>query len=117
MIRLEFPRAVKETSRIRSNGKCERCGAVLADHEGEYDHILPASLGGKPELANCQRLCKVCHKEKTAKDVGRIRKADRQHARHTGTVRDKPKIASRGFERKPKIDKLPIPKWHDGRDR
>lgn len=49
-----------------------------------YDHIVPDALTGLNDLDNCQVLCDWCDKKKTAKDVGQIRKADRQKAKHIG---------------------------------
>ena len=39
-------------------------------------------------------ICKVCHAAKTAIDVGRIRKADRQRDKGTGAIRPKGRIPS-----------------------
>jgi 5-methylcytosine-specific restriction protein A len=49
-----------------------------------YDHINPDGLTGSNDLANCAVLCFACHKQKTRGDVGRIAKAQRQHARDIG---------------------------------
>lgn len=109
--RLEFSRKVRAAIIARANGKCEGCGAVLKAGEGEIDHILPNELGGKPEPSNGQWLCKVCHKAKTAKDVARIRKADRQRDKATGAKRPKGKLKSRGFDKaeKPSKGKASLP--------
>ena len=71
----------------RDNGKCVKCGRVLAEkvtHEhGSYwtnsvtfvcDHIVPLFKGGKdwymdPEMVNFQTLCEECNKVKTAEDL------------------------------------------------
>lgn len=106
--RLEFSRKVRKQIIDRANGKCEGCGAALKPSEGDADHILPSELGGKAEAANGQWLCKVCHKAKTADDVRKIRKADRQRDKASGAVKPKGKMQSRDFEKaeKPrKIDK------------
>lgn len=97
--RLEFSRKTRRAVHDRANGYCEECKAVLKISEGEYDHILPDALGGEPTQANCQLICKVCHRAKTTNDVRRIRKADRQRDNHIGTMRPKRKIKSRGFSR------------------
>lgn len=100
--RLEFSRKVRAAIIARANGHCEGCGAVLKPGEGEADHILPSELGGKAEPANGQWLCKVCHKAKTADDVRRIRKADRQRDKATGAKRPKKKMQSKGFAKSEK---------------
>lgn len=56
----------------------------LKTGEGEYDHVLPAALGGEATAENAKLLCRVCHRAKTDDDIGRIRKADRQRDTHTG---------------------------------
>lgn len=116
--RLEFPRKVRAAAFSRAAGRCEgkingdRCGADISDGRCDYDHILPAALGGKAELANCQCLCIACHKAKTAGDVRGIRKADRQRAAHVN-AKPAPKatIANRGFPKRERvrIEKPPLP--------
>lgn len=100
MKRLEFPRKIKAAAYARSQGKCEAC-RVPFKAGAEYDHVLPAALGGEPTLANCRALCQACHTEKTADDVRRIRKADRQRDRASGAKQSKIKLKSPGFPAKP----------------
>jgi 5-methylcytosine-specific restriction endonuclease McrA len=104
--RLEFPAKIRDQAFARSAGKCEKCGMPFGSKRPEYDHILPDALGGKPELANCMVICSQCHKDKTAQDVGRIRKADRQRKKQVGAVVPKAPIASppkREREHKPPV--------------
>ena len=112
MSRAEFPAKVRKAAFARADGKCEKCAAVLKTGEGEVDHILPDALGGEPVLANAQVLCRVCHVEKTADDVRRMRKADRQKAKQTGATRPKATMKSRGFaktEKPRRIEKGALP--------
>lgn len=102
MSRRNFPRKVKAAAIKRAAGKCESCAAVLKPREAEVDHILPDVLGGEPVLANARVLCSVCHKAKTADDIRRTRKADRQADKASGAIKPKGSIASR-----PKAPKLP----------
>lgn len=100
MSRREFTRKIKAQAALRANGKCESCAAVLKAGEAEYDHILADQLGGEPTLANCQVLCRVCHRGpggKTANDIRQIRKSDRQRDKATGAVRAAGKLKSAGF--------------------
>jgi 5-methylcytosine-specific restriction protein A len=97
MARLEFSRKVRAAIISRANGKCEACSAVLKPGEGDVDHILPDALGGKPEASNGRWICKPCHREKTADDIKRIRKSDRQRDRHTGAIAPAGNIQSPGF--------------------
>lgn len=87
MPRKEFSRKTRAQAFERCGGLCEKCQAKLKVGEPEYDHILPAELGGEADLANCQVLCKACHREKTTKDVRGIRKADRVRDKHTNAVK------------------------------
>lgn len=112
MSRAEFPAKVRKAAFARADGRCEKCSAVLKTGEGEVDHVLPDALGGEPVLANAQVLCRVCHVEKTADDVRRMRKADRQKAKQTGVSRPKGTMKSRGFvptDKTRKIDKNALP--------
>lgn len=84
MSRLEFGEKVKKAALTRADGKCEKCSMPFKAGEAEIDHILPCGLGGKNELVNAMVLCRVCHREKTTVDVGRMRKADRVGWKHKG---------------------------------
>ena len=101
-MRREFTRKIKQSAIERAAGHCEKCKAVLKPHEAEVDHILPDVLGGEPILANAQVLCRVCHAEKSAIDVRRTRKADRQRDKASGAVRPSSKLATRDKPKQPK---------------
>jgi 5-methylcytosine-specific restriction protein A len=107
--RKEFTRKIKKAALDRANGHCERCQAVLKTGEAEFDHILPCEFGGEPTLANCQCICKACHREKTKIDVRAIRKSDRARDKASGAVKPKGRLANRGFEKKERREKLPVP--------
>ncbi|WP_246675979.1 HNH endonuclease signature motif containing protein [Mesorhizobium sp. B2-1-3] len=103
---------MKQAALARAAGKCERCTAVLKPREGEVDHILPDILGGEPVLANAQVLCGVCHAEKTADDIRRTRKADRQRDKASGAIRPAGKLRGPAFQKSakaPQIDKSALP--------
>lgn len=93
--RMEFSRKIKAQIIARANGKCEKCSAILKTGEGEVDHILPCALGGEATVANGRLLCRVCHVEKTADDIRRVRKSDRQRDKASGAVRPKSSLAGR----------------------
>jgi 5-methylcytosine-specific restriction enzyme A len=110
MTRLEFSATIKRKAFERANGKCETCAAPISPGKVEYDHRLPCALGGRADLANCQAICIPCHKEKTAADIGRVRKADRQRNRHVGAVTPKAKIPSPPkAEKVRRFDRTPLP--------
>lgn len=87
-MRREFPQRVRAGAMLRCGGRCEGkgCGAKLTTGAIHYDfdHELPDGLGGDPTLDNCLVLCKLCHKAKTARDVGMMAKADRCAKKHLG---------------------------------
>lgn len=103
--RMEFTRKVKAQIIARANGKCEKCTAILKTGEGEVDHILPCALGGEATVANGRLLCRVCHIEKTADDIRRVRKSDRQRDKANGAVRPKSALAGRK-QPKPALTKI-----------
>jgi len=73
-------------------GVCHICqGKIDGTREAwEIEHELPVALGGDESDENRKLAHVKCHKAKTAKDVGRIRKADRARAKHTG-AKSKPR--------------------------
>jgi 5-methylcytosine-specific restriction protein A len=106
--RLEFSRKTRRAIFERAAGKCESCRANLKPGEGDFDHILPAELGGTPDAANCQLLCHVCHGNKTRSDVNRIRKGDRQRDKKSPVIRPKGRIPSP--PRAERTQKAPVPR-------
>lgn len=102
--RLEFNRKTRAAIIARAAGSCEKCSAILKVGEGEVDHILPCELGGEPTIANGRLLCRVCHKEKTAGDVKRIRESDRERDRHTGAIRPAGTIKGAPFPKSAKSE-------------
>ena len=103
---VEFPRKIKAAAFQRANGHCEACKLPFKGG-AEYDHILPAALGGLPTLANCRAICTPCHKAKTATDVQTVRKADRQRDRANNALSSKRKIPSPAKSERPaKLTKL-----------
>lgn len=97
--RAEFPSSVKKEAFKRAEGKCEKCGANVSSG-AEYDHIIPAVLGGGVGIENCQVLCKQCHIEKTAADRKAIAKVKRLAAKKLGVTKRKRKIPSRPLRSK-----------------
>ena len=91
MPRREFSRKVRAQAFLRCNGVCEGCGARLKTGEAEYDHILPCEFDGEATVDNCQVLCRVCHKQKTANDVRALRKSDRIRDKNTSAWKRKSK--------------------------
>ena len=73
--------------------RCEGCGLVLGLKRYEIDHTIAEALiidKSKPLTIEDGQLLGVecCHRGgKTADDIRRIRKADRQRDRHTGAMK------------------------------
>ena len=83
-MRREFPAKVKVAAFERAGGCCEMCGVKIRPGNGpEYDHGVPAALGGSGELDNCIVACRTCHGLKTTtRDVPMIAKGKRVRAKH-----------------------------------
>ena len=82
-------KTISRTVRVRvferAGGLCHLCGGKIAVSDAwDVDHILALALGGKDDEANFAPAHKRCHIDKTRGDVGMIRKADRQKAKHIG---------------------------------
>ena len=111
MARRNFTKAVM-VARIKAATRdgvvyCDGCG--LPCKKWEIDHVRADALLGDPTFANSRLLCIPCHTGKTAADIKIIAKAKRTEARHLGAVKSTKKINSRGFEKKERKEKLPLP--------
>lgn len=99
---------------------CDECAEPIAELGADgrwerlrpiaFDHALPRGLYGKTTTANGRAVCdhpRECHKVKSADDVERIAKADRQGLRAGQQARraarkargERPQLQSRGFQR------------------
>jgi len=56
--------------KARDGYRCQMCGAVHIPEDMEVDHITPIFRGGSEDDDNLQSLCKPCHEDKTASDMG-----------------------------------------------
>lgn len=94
--------SARERARLFSlhEGICHLCdGRIDGTREAwEIEHVLPLALGGDDSDENRKPAHVKCHKAKTRDDIGSIRKADRQRAKHLGA---KPK--GRGFYKHPTL--------------
>ena len=111
MARRNFSKAVMvqriKTATVNGQVFCEACGAICAKFQ--IDHIRADGLLGDPTFENSRLLCLPCHAEKTKLDVAMIAKAKRVEARHLGAHVPKQKIQSRGFPKREKKEKMPLP--------
>jgi 5-methylcytosine-specific restriction protein A len=61
----------RERIALRDGYTCQACKRITDLRDGEADHIVPMSRGGKDEDANLQWLCKApCHEIKSARERG-----------------------------------------------
>jgi 5-methylcytosine-specific restriction endonuclease McrA len=79
-----FARGVRNHLLRASGGRCQQCGST---GKLEVDHIVPVAQGGRPEAANGQVLCWLCHRDKSARDAGRVFIPDRCQRRPDGRHR------------------------------
>ena len=88
-MRQEFTPKTKLQAWDRCKGRCERCTAKILGGP-EYDHIVPAAIGGGNDIDNCAVLCRTCHGLKTHRtDVPQIAKTKRVRAKHANAQRSK----------------------------
>ena len=108
--RYEFSKATKREALKRSEKLCEAVGTVYGLNTGtrcngplsqgvDFDHYpLPATDKYSDGLENCNAVCRICHKYKTATfDIPAQAKSKRIQDKHNGITRPKGKIQSRGF--------------------
>ncbi len=76
----------------------------------QIDHIIADSHGGEPVLENAMLICEPCYSEKNPKDTTIAAKIKRVEARYLGATTPKAKIASRGFVKKQRPEKIGLPK-------
>lgn len=68
-----------------NGGVCYLCGRKVAPGEDwQVEHPLAVALNGPQDLASLKVVHVDCHKPKTAEDIRRIRKADRNAKRAAG---------------------------------
>jgi 5-methylcytosine-specific restriction enzyme A len=97
LIRTEFTAKIKLAAFERAKGHCEVCGIRIVS--AEYDHEIPAALGGESVLENCVCSCSKCHRQKTSTmDMPAIAKAKRRQTKHVGAKRSKYKWPKRKFQ-------------------
>jgi hypothetical protein len=99
-MRREFTRRQRAQIVLRATGPdgvicCEMCGLRLGHKPYEIDHIIPEALivdkSRELTIEDGQLLGKeCCHRGgKTADDIRRIRKSDRQRDKHTRAMKPK----------------------------
>jgi 5-methylcytosine-specific restriction protein A len=107
--RREFSRETRRQALLRAQKRCEAVGPMYGFDPGhrcnadlgygvEFDHVLEATLGGDASLENCAAICVRCHRFKSGKRIGEIRKADRIRDKHSGAwPKSRRPLRSQGF--------------------
>jgi 5-methylcytosine-specific restriction enzyme A len=93
----------KDRARIfaAAGGICHICsGPIQTGDAWEVEHVIALELSGDDTDANKRPAHVKCHKAKTADDMGKIAKAKRNEARHTGAARPKGQIKPAGFPKR-----------------
>ena len=68
-------RRLRDAVARRDGYTCRKCGRITND--GECDHVIPESQGGKTEMANLQWLCREpCHRLKTERESAQAQGRD-----------------------------------------
>lgn len=85
----------------RKAGVCHICnGKVQPGEAWDVSHPIPLQIGGADDESNWDVAHRKCHAIVTAtKDVPRIAKMKRQHAKHIGAERPRPKMQGRQFDK------------------
>ena len=106
--------SARERAKIfeRHNGICHLCGGrITAGQAWDVSHDIPLAAGGKDDDANRKPAHRKCHAIQTATvDAPLIAKTRQQYWRHIGAKQPAGKIQSRGFAKKLRPDKLPLPR-------
>ncbi len=94
------------------NGICHLCGGrITAGQAWDVSHPIPLEAGGKDDDTNRFPAHRKCHAVQTATvDAPLIAKTRQQYWRHIGATQPAGNIQSRGFAKKPRPDKLPLPR-------
>lgn len=88
-MRAEFTDKTKLARFKHANGHCEVCTQKILG-TAEYDHAVPAAIGGGNDFENCRCLCSKCHAVKTRKtDVPQIAKSKRIYEKRAGLRKTK----------------------------
>ncbi len=96
----------------RDDSVCHLCGGKInAGEAWEVSHDIPLEMGGADDGDNLKPAHKKCHRPHTAEvDIPQIAQAKRREASHLGaTAKSARPIQSRGFEKREKKEKLPMP--------
>ena len=94
----------------RYEGRCYLSGREIRPGDAwELEHRTALILGGEHRESNLAPVLPEFHKAKSASEMKVKAKTDAVRKKHLGIKRPKQSIQSRGFERKERVQKLPLP--------
>lgn len=90
---------------------CQLSGLeIRPGDDWDLDHVIALTNGGENRESNLVPVLRDKHREKTKKDVAIKAHNDAAAKKHWGIAgKPKRKIQSRGFPKKPRKEKLPLP--------
>jgi 5-methylcytosine-specific restriction endonuclease McrA len=59
---MAFSETTKQSALRRAGNKCQRCKTPLTMATAQFHHKLSVEAGGSDGDANCEVLCRTCHK-------------------------------------------------------
>ncbi len=99
----KVPPRVRQRCFDKVNGVCHICKIQIKVGETwEADHIIALINGGENRESNLGPVHKHCHVSKTAIDDKIKSKTAKVRGRHTGAIRPKAQLKSKGFAKSPK---------------
>lgn len=107
-------RAMSKARRLRvwnaSNGVCHLCGLAIKQGEPwEVEHKIALTCGGTDDDDNLAPAHVDCHAGKTRADKKAGAKLTRIAAAHVGIKTPKARIANRGFAKREREPRIPLP--------
>ena len=91
-------------------GICYLSGRKIeAGEPWHIEHATPLSMGGEHREQNLRPALIDPHREKSKREATSRAKADRVSLKHFGIKKPSGRLRSRGFTKKEKPDKIPVP--------
>ncbi|QKV17818.1 HNH endonuclease [Oricola thermophila] len=104
------PPRVRQRVFDRHEGVCHICKLPIKPGETWHlDHVIALIEGGENKESNLAPAHAHCNLAKAAQESARKSKVNRTRQKHIGAVKPKGRIQSRGFGKKERTEKLPLP--------
>ena len=107
----KVPPRVRTRVFIAKDGRCHKCKRKVnaAVEPWTCEHLKSIGNGGPNRESNLGVTCSNCLPAKNADDAAEKKVVARKRAKHLGVTQPKGDIQSRGFAKKPKAEKIPLP--------